>query len=89
MEPYGLTPQTLADPLGVNRATVAAILNERRGMTAEMALRLESVFGVPPGFWLNVQQKVDVWDALHDRETKRAIARLKRLTTPPIAEEVP
>jgi addiction module HigA family antidote len=76
MDPFGLTQQGLADALCVNRAAVNAIFNERRGIAATMALRLERVFGVSAGFWLNAQRMVDLFDALHDPETKRSIARL-------------
>lgn len=80
MEPMGLTQQALADALGIDRPDLNAILNDRRSITVKMALRLQRVLGVPARFWMNVQQTLDLWDAIHDPETRREIKRLKRLT---------
>lgn len=81
MVPLKLTQQAVADALGIDRPALNAILNGRRSVTVKMALRLERVFGMSADFWLNLQRMVDKWDALHDPETKREIARLKRLTS--------
>ncbi len=59
----GLTVATLADAIGVSRQTVNELLLERRGVSAEMALRLATLFGMSPEFWLNLQREVDLWDA--------------------------
>lgn len=81
MEPLGLTQQQFADALKIDRPALNAILNGRRAITVKMALRLERVLGVSAGVWTDLQQLVDMWDALHDPETKRELARLKRLTS--------
>ena len=60
---YGLTVSGLADALGVSRQTVNELLRERRALSPEMALRLSRLFGNSPGFWLNAQRAVDLWDA--------------------------
>ena len=59
----GLTVATLAEAIGVSRQTVNELVLERRGVSAEMALRLARLFGMSPGFWLNLQREVDLWDA--------------------------
>ena len=59
----GLTVATLADAIGVSRQTVNELVLERRGVSAEMALRLATLFGMSPEFWLNLQREVDLWDA--------------------------
>ncbi|OQW89018.1 MAG: addiction module antidote protein, HigA family, partial [Thiotrichaceae bacterium IS1] len=38
-------------------------LNQRRGLSLGMALRLARLFGNTPEFWLNAQRAVDVWKA--------------------------
>ena len=58
-----LTVATLADAIGVSRQTVNELVLERRGVSAEMALRLATLFGMSPEFWLNLQREVDLWDA--------------------------
>lgn len=51
----GVTQQGLADALAVSRLTVSELLNDKRAITAAMALRLERVLGTDADFWLNLQ----------------------------------
>lgn len=60
---YELTTTSLARAIGVSRQSINELLNERRRLTPEMALRLSKLFGNSPQFWLNAQQMVDLWDA--------------------------
>ena len=60
---YGLTATTLARALGVSYKSVYDLLNQRRGLSLGMALRLSRLFGNTPEFWLNAQRAVDVWKA--------------------------
>ena len=46
IEAYGLSVTDAARVLGVTRAALSALLNERAQLSAEMALRLEQAFGV-------------------------------------------
>ncbi|MEW6212870.1 MAG: HigA family addiction module antitoxin [Acidobacteriota bacterium] len=64
----GITQTELAEMIGVSRKTVSAIVNEKQPVTVDMAHRLARVFGNSPEFWLNLQQAVDVWDALAENE---------------------
>lgn len=63
LEAYGLTQDELARRLGVSRLTVNQLVNDRRAITAEMALRLARLTGTTPEFWLNLQQRTDLWRA--------------------------
>jgi addiction module HigA family antidote len=63
MPDRGLSVAALAESIGVSRQTVNELIRERRGVTAEMALRLSRLFGNSPEFWLNGQRSVDLWDA--------------------------
>ena len=58
--PEGLTQSDLAHSMGVSRLTVNEIINDRRSVTAEMALRLEAVTRVSASMWLNLQRNVDL-----------------------------
>lgn len=69
----------LAEALGVSRFTVNQVLNERRGVSPEMALRLAHVLGTSAEMWLNLQAKVDLQDA--ERRLGEEIATLPRLRT--------
>ena len=56
--------------LGVSRRTVNELLQERRPVSVDMAHRLARALKTSPDVWLNMQQAVDVWDAL-DRNKKK------------------
>jgi addiction module HigA family antidote len=61
--PLEVTQERLADALGVSRFSVNQIVNGRRAVTAEMALRLAQVTSTSPEFWLNLQRDVDIYNA--------------------------
>ncbi len=59
-----LTQAELAARLGVSPRSISDLLNERRSLTPDMAHRLARVFKTSPEFWMNLQQAVDIWEAL-------------------------
>lgn len=65
--------------IGVTRARLSEIVNGRRGVSPDTALRLARVLGTTPDLWLNLQQRVDLYDALHSRDAAK-IARLRPLS---------
>jgi addiction module HigA family antidote len=81
MEPMGLTQGTLAEAMGVQRKHVNELCNQRRAVTAPTALILARVFGNSPDFWLNVQRRCDLWEAMHSPRERKRIERARRLTT--------
>ena len=56
----GLSARALAGALEVPASRIAAILRERRGITADTALRLARFFGTTPQTWLDFQQGYDL-----------------------------
>jgi addiction module HigA family antidote len=58
-----VTQQGLADALEVSRLTVSELLNDKRAITAPMALRLERVLGTDADFWMNLQTGWDLYRA--------------------------
>ncbi len=63
LEPLGMNPNRLAKALGVPRQNVYEIINGKRGVSAEMALRLARWSGMRPGFWLGLQARYDLENA--------------------------
>lgn len=63
LKPMGITGYRLAQALDVNPQTVNDILLHKRGISAEMALRLGVVFGMTPEFWMNLQAAYELKDA--------------------------
>ena|ERR1700723_2276695 len=55
MEPLNLNPSKLATALRVTAPNVYAIVNERGGISSDMAMRLGRFFGTTAEFWMNLQ----------------------------------
>lgn len=79
MQPLGLTQAALAEAMGVQRKHVNELCNNRRNVTAATALILARVFGNSPEFWLNVQRRGDLWQAMHSPREQERIKRAKPL----------
>ena len=77
MEPMGLTQSVLAKAMGVPRKHVNELCNHRRAVTAPTALILARVFGNSPDFWLNVQRRTDLWEAMHSPRERERIKRAR------------
>lgn len=60
MAPLGLSINGLARALRVPVTRIGDIVNERRGISADTALRLARYFGTTPEFWLNLQSNYDL-----------------------------
>jgi antitoxin HigA-1 len=80
MRPMGLTQTVLAQAMGVQRKHVNELCNGRRNVTAPTALILARVFGNSPDFWLNVQRRSDLWEAMHSPRERKRIQRARPLT---------
>ena len=52
--PLNLTQGKAAEALGIDRTSLNELLNGRRNVTTEMALRLGHAFGTSPQYWLNL-----------------------------------
>src|ERR1039458_5105026 len=75
---YGLSQNQLAKAIGISPNRIAEIVNNRRRITADTALRLSLYFGNSPEFWLNLQSNYDLKMArrnLTPEEAKRIKAR--------------
>src|SRR5437763_15861640 len=81
MEPMGLTQGALAGAMGVPRKHVNELCNNRRNVTAATALILARVFGNSPDFWLNVQRRRDLWEAMNSPRERERIERATPLGT--------
>ncbi len=63
LTPLGLSASRLAIELRVPVTRITEILNERRGISADTALRLERYFGMSADFWVAVQKDFDLTTA--------------------------
>src|SRR6204780_2882227 len=67
IEPLGLSITDAATALGVTRNTLSELVNEKRGISPEMAVRLAKVFGGTEQGWLVQQAQYDLAQVRRDR----------------------
>lgn len=67
MKPYGMTQTDIAKRIGVSRKHISEIVNSRKGISTDIALRLSRLFGTSPELWLNGQLAWDVWHAIRGK----------------------
>lgn len=80
LEPLVITQTAFAKRLGITHHRLNEIIRGKRAITTDTALRLSRVLGTTPDLWLNLQQAVDLYDALHSPNSME-IARLQPLRT--------
>ena len=83
MKPLGLSSNALAIELRVPVTRISEIVRERRGITADTALRLARYFNMSPSFWMRLQMDFDLESAADAEET--AIHETIRPRAPQVA----
>jgi addiction module HigA family antidote len=63
LEPLGLTVTAAARHIGVTRKTLSALVNERAGVSSQMAIRIGLATNTSPESWLRMQMAFDLWHA--------------------------
>ena len=74
VEPSGLTITQAAAALGVTRNTLSELVNGKRGISPEMAVRLSKVFGGAEQGWLVQQAQYDLAQVPRERIKLRRLA---------------
>ena len=59
-----ITKAEFAKVLNVSTETVNEIIDGKKAITIDIAIRLGKALGNGPQLWLNLQQKIDIWDAM-------------------------
>jgi antitoxin HigA-1 len=62
LKPLGLTVTAAAEALGITRKALSDLLNGHTGVSPDMAIRLEKVFGSTADTWLRMQMQRDLWE---------------------------
>ena len=74
IEPSGLTITDAAAALGVTRNTLSELVNGKRGISPEMAVRISKVFGGTEEGWLVQQAQYDLAQVRRDRLNLKRLA---------------
>ena len=78
LEPLGITQSHLAKSLHTSFRAINELVNEKRGITTEMALKLAKYFGTTPQLWLNIQNQFDLYKVgIKKRETLEEIEKFE------------
>jgi antitoxin HigA-1 len=76
--PLDMTQTEVAGRLDISFVRLNEIVNGRRGITPDTALRLARFLGTTPDFWLNGQLAWDLWHAMKSPKA-RAIKKIRPL----------
>lgn len=82
LEPLSLTITELSDVLGVSRKAVSAIVNEKKSVTPDMALRLSRAFDTTPDLWAGLQKNHDLWIAENKPTGWQHVKKIKMEVSP-------
>lgn len=78
LDALGLSTAQAAEALGVTRQTLHSLLSQQRGISAEMALRLEAVVGSTANHWLRLQAAYDLAQMRQNKpEVTKGLRRLQ------------
>ena len=75
MEPFALSATSLAKAIGVTPARISEIVRQRRGITAETALRLAKYFNTDAQSWMNLQDRYEL--AVAERAAAKALKGIR------------
>lgn len=79
LEPLGITQSQLAKELNTAFRTINQIVNEKRNISPEMAIKLARYFGTSEELWLNLQNQYDLYRVKEkDHDSLKGIRPLKR-----------
>ncbi len=79
LAPMDLTQRDLAEGIHVPYQRVNELVNGRRGITPSTALRLAKFFGMSPDFWMNLQQRWDLYHAhASEADDLKQISQVRR-----------
>lgn len=69
----GMTQTEFARRLAVSRLTVSELLHDKRGLPADLAIRLGKLTGTTPESWLRMQEALDLWELTRAKAGEYAV----------------
>ena len=68
LKELSMTQEQLAKAIGLSRRTINQLVNGKRRITVDIALRLGRFTKTTPEMWLNLQASINLWDAYNSPE---------------------
>jgi len=84
MKPLGLSAYAVAKAIGGTPIAISEIIRRKRGVSAEMALKLGRLFNVSPELWMGIQADYDL-EIARDRSEAEIFRRVRPLKLAPAA----
>ena len=79
IKPLGISQYRLAKDINVSQMKISEIVNKKRRVTVNTALRLSKYFGVSPEFWMGIQNDYDIENAMDNKEVYNNIEKIQPL----------
>ncbi|HKV74608.1 MAG TPA: HigA family addiction module antitoxin [Gemmatimonadales bacterium] len=76
LKPLNLTQANAAHGMGISFARLNEILNGKRPVTLDTALRIGRYFGTEPNLWISLQRTWDLWEARQDPTIKAELEQI-------------
>ena len=76
LEPYHLSQNALAQAIHVSARRINEIVNGKRSITADTALRFSLFFGTTPDFWMHLQSRFDL-ETTKDKKLEQIASEVK------------
>jgi addiction module HigA family antidote len=78
MKPLGLSAYAVARAIGATPIAISEIIRRKRGVSAEMAIKLGRLFSVSPELWMGIQADYDL-ELARDRSETQIFRRVRPL----------
>ena len=69
LEPLGLSQTKLASMVHTSFRAINELVNQKRGITVEMAVKLSKFFNTSPQLWLNLQNNYDLYKVMQKKRS--------------------
>ncbi|WP_299976517.1 HigA family addiction module antitoxin [Desulfobacula sp.] len=79
IKPLGISQYRLAKDINVSQMKISEIVNKKRRVTIDTALRLSKYFGVSPEFWMGLQNDYDIENTMDNKEVYNNIEKIQPL----------
>lgn len=79
VQPHALTQDDLANHIHVARRRINEIINGKRAITSDTALRLARLFNTTPEYWLDMQMKYDLWEKMNNKKILQGLKKIRPL----------
>jgi antitoxin HigA-1 len=78
LEPLNISAYKLAKETNIDQTRISEIINKKRRITADTALRLSKFFGNTPQFWLGLQTDYDIEEEkIHKEDELKKIRKFQ------------